>query len=138
MRPAHRRFLLAALNLPSMSSDCRYPREDRVRHQADFDRVYRGNVYAADDVLVIQAVRNQLPRTRLGLAVSRKVGNAVVRNRWKRLVREAFRQCRAELPTGLDLVVRPRRGAKPDFQDVRTSLPELVARLDRRLRSHKR
>lgn len=48
---------------------------------------------------------------RLGLTVSRRVGNAVVRNRLKRRVREWFRRARAELEPGLDLVVIARRGA---------------------------
>jgi ribonuclease P protein component len=46
-----------------------------------------------------------MPVTRLGLSVSRKVGSAVVRNRVKRLLREAFRTSASALPPGLDLVV---------------------------------
>lgn len=51
------------------------------------------------------------PRTRLGMAVSRRVGGAVERNRVKRHIREWFRQSRCALPTGVDLVIIARRGA---------------------------
>ncbi len=112
-----------------------YRPADRVRRQADFDRVYRSRYYAADQTLVVQGCGNNLARTRLGLSVSRRVGNAVLRNRWKRLIREAFRRCRTDLPTGLDLVVRPRRGASPEFARVAQALPRLVHRLARQLRS---
>lgn len=108
---------------------------DRIRRQTEFDRVYRARHYAADSVLVVQACANHLGRSRLGLSVSRRVGNAVVRNRWKRLIREAFRLHRARLPGGLDLVVRPRNGAQPIFAQVERSLPRLAQRLDRQLRS---
>ena len=67
----------------------RFRPEDRIRKQADFDRVYQARIYAADDVLVINGGANGLEHARLGLSVSRKVGNAVTRNRWKRLIREA-------------------------------------------------
>ena len=114
-----------------MSND--FSKHDRVRRQGEFDLVYQGNVHAADEVLVVLARRNELSRSRLGLSVSRRVGCAVVRNRWKRLIREAFRLQRKELPLGLDLVVRPRRGATPDFDAILASLPKLVTRIHRKL-----
>ena len=110
-----------------------FPTVLRVRKQTDFDRVHRRHVYAADRALVVRGCENGLTHSRLGLSVSRKVGNAVVRNRWKRRIREAFRTTRGRLPEGLDLVVRPRRGAAPDFEDIKASLPQLAHQLARRL-----
>jgi ribonuclease P protein component len=118
-------------------TDQRFPPERRVRRQADFDRVYGGKVYAADDVLVMNACANGLAHSRLGLSVSRKVGNAVMRNRWKRRIREAFRLERAALPQGIDFVVRPRRGAEPDFAAIRRSLPQLARRVAKRISTSK-
>src|SRR5947207_434886 len=63
----------------------RFRPEDRIRKQADFDRIYQARIYAADDVLVINGGANGLEHARLGLSGSRKGGNAVTRNRWKRL-----------------------------------------------------
>ena len=114
-------------------TDHRFPNWRRIRKQSEFDRVYSSSVYSADDVLVIRGCRNGLDRARLGLAVSRKVGSAVVRNRWKRLVREIFRTRRCRIPIGYDFVVRPRRGAHPVFQAVARSLPELSQQVARRL-----
>ena len=59
--------------------------------------------------MTIYGVENGLDHARLGISVSRKkVKTAVARNRLKRLIREAFRLSKAELPAGLDLVVVPR------------------------------
>ena len=107
--------------------------EDRLRRASEFERVYQQQHYAADSVLVVQGRANALPHTRLGLSVSRRVGNSVLRNRWKRLIREAFRTQRADLPVGLDLVARPRRGAEPDFAAVARSLPRLLRRLHQQI-----
>ena len=59
--------------------DQRFPKSVRLLSQSDFDSVYQSDVFAADDFLVIRASRNDLGITRLGLSVSRNVGNAVVR-----------------------------------------------------------
>jgi len=114
-------------------ADERFPRKYRIRARADFDRLYKNGTVAADDVLVVRGCLNGLPHTRLGLSVSRKVGAAVVRNRWKRLIREAFRKSRVGLPAGYDFVVRPRRGADPDFRAVSGALPRLAKRLAKRI-----
>ena len=111
-----------------------FPRERRLRRAADFQRVYQGKIYASDSVLVITAARNSLGQTRLGLSVSRVVGRAVVRNRWKRLIREAFRQSRTRLPAGVDLIVRPRRGATPEFRSVSESLVRLSQQVAKRVK----
>lgn len=110
-----------------------FPKSIRLRTQRDFDAVYRGKHYAGDDVLVIRAIRTDDRATRLGLSVSRKVGNAVVRNRWKRLIRESFRTQKTVIPRGMDIVVRPKKGATCDYASVFRSLRKLSIRLDRRL-----
>ncbi|MDG1512287.1 MAG: ribonuclease P protein component [Mariniblastus sp.] len=114
-------------------TDNRFPKSVRLRRQAEFDRVYGDNVFAADNVLVIKGVRNGLSASRLGLSVSRKVGNAVVRNRWKRRIREAFRQHRTNLPAGIDFVVRPKRGAACDYAAIERSIPRLLQRIEKSL-----
>ena len=118
--------------LPLMT-DHRFPKELRLRKQAEFDRVYHARLYAADDVLIVNGCASGLPHPRLGLSVSRKVGNAVMRNRWKRRIREAFRLSKGELPA-LDLVVRPQKGAEPDFHAIARSLPALAQRIARKIR----
>ncbi len=87
----------------------RYPRTMRLRRREEFDRAFQGGVSVRDDVLKLLACANGLPHARLGVAVSRKVGGAALRNRFKRVFREAFRLSQAELPKGLDLVAIPAR-----------------------------
>ncbi len=117
-----------------MNHDQTFPKHVRLLTKSDFAGVYQGDTFAADHVLVIRAIANGLDRTRLGLSISRKVGNAVVRNRWKRIIRESFRKQKSQLPVGLDIVVRPRKGAVCQFDGVDQSLNRLIVRLARKLK----
>jgi len=107
-----------------------FPARFRLRKSADFQRVYGRRASAADENIVVYALANELGHPRLGLSVSRKVGGAVVRNRWKRLLREAFRRVRSELPN-VDLVVIP-RGVEPELAALMSSLVRVTARAERR------
>ena len=110
-----------------------FPKTVRLLKPSDFDQVMRRRFSDADGLVILYASSNQSDVTRLGLIVSRKCGNAVVRNRWKRSLREAFRLVVPELPTGLDLVVLPRSGAMPNVERLQKSLRTLSERLNRRL-----
>jgi ribonuclease P protein component len=106
---------------------------DRLRSPSDFKRVYERRCSVSNQWLIVYGCPNALEHLRLGLSVSRKIGNAVARNRFKRLYREAFRLSRAELPTGLDLIVLPRSSREPTLAEVRLALADLVPALARRL-----
>ena len=116
-------------------ADQRFPKSFHLLKQAEFDRVFASRNYAADDQLILHGCWNDLPFSRLGLSVSRKSGNAVVRNYWKRSIREAFRLNRETLPFGIDLVVRPQKGATADSLAIQQSLPGLVRKLARKMQS---
>ncbi|MGA2496115.1 MAG: ribonuclease P protein component [Tepidisphaeraceae bacterium] len=88
---------------------CTFPRSRRLGGGAHFDRVFDAGVKVPRGPILAFARPNGLPHPRLGLSVSRRVGCAAVRNRIKRLLREAFRLHQHDLPAGYDLVliVRP-------------------------------
>ena len=111
----------------------RFSARFRLRTNADFQRVYQRRCSASDSLLLVYVCANQLDHPRLGLSVSRKVGTAVARNRWKRLLREAFRLSRGELPTRVDIIAIARPGAEPSFAPLKASLVRLAARAAARL-----
>lgn len=108
-----------------------FPKSRRLLKTAEFDRVFKRRRSQSDDTLVLYACENELGYSRLGLVVSRKAGNAVVRGRWKRCLREAFRTMPHELPEGLDFVALPRPEATPTMPRVQASLRTLAERLSR-------
>ena len=111
----------------------RLARNRRIGRAGDFERIYEKGRRAGDRFLLVFAARNELNLTRFGLSVSKKHGNAVARNRLKRLLREAFRLTQHELPAGLDLILIPRQNSQFTLPELRRSLVDLTRRLVRQL-----
>ena len=113
-------------------SDHSFPPQLRLRDTLRFRAIYQLRQSVADDVLIVYGALNELASGRLGLSVSRKVGKAHVRNRWKRLIRESYRR-QSDLRQGMDIIVIPRRALEPDWTSVSASLPSLLRRLQKKL-----
>ena len=90
--------------------------ESLKKHQ-DFSRVYKKGNSRANKYLVLLVLKNGLDKNRLGISVSKKVGNSVVRHRITRLVREAYRLAENAYLPGYDLVVIAREKAKGTTYD---------------------
>ncbi len=84
---------------------------NRLKSNKGFVRAFKKGVYAANDAVVVYFVRNKTPYNNLGISVSKKIGNAVLRNRAKRIIRAAYRECEADIPIGYDMVF----AAKPNI-----------------------
>lgn len=105
----------------------------RIRKTAEFGIVYGSRKRVSDAILIVYGMPNGKDYSRLGLSVSKRVGGAVVRNRWKRLVRESFRLNRAVIPPGFDFVVIPKAiGRVPAFSLVAASVRTLTRSVAKR------
>jgi ribonuclease P protein component len=115
-------------------ADQRFTKSMRLLSRTDFRRVYDRRCSIADSLIRLVGRLNDENFSRMGLSVSRECGNAVVRNRWKRLLREAFRLSQASLPTSIDFVVIPRPDAHPELGPLEKSLVNLSWRLQKKLK----
>jgi ribonuclease P protein component len=107
-----------------------FPKTLRLRARREFLRVQDGGVKVSAGPLLALALGNDRGDTRLGLTVSSKVGNAVVRGRIKRRLRELFRKRRAQLPRGVDLVLIARQSAsQADFSALGQAFDAVCVRL---------
>jgi ribonuclease P protein component len=121
-------------NVSFFMPDQRFPKSHRLRSPADFRRVFDRRKSASNGRITVCGCENDLGHPRLGVSVSRKVGGAFVRNRWKRMLREAFRLTCEELPSGVDLVIVAKDRAPPQLSWLLEELPRLAAQVARKLK----
>lgn len=99
---------------------------ESLKKNKDFQKVYKNGKSYANKYLVMYVLENELKNNRIGVSVSKKVGNSVVRHRLARLIRESFRLNGDKFQSGLDIVVIARNTAKgKNYWDISSAVMHL-------------
>lgn len=99
---------------------------ESLKKNKDFQEVYKKGKSFANRYLVMYVKENESQKNRLGISVSKKVGNSIVRHRLARLIRESYRLNEAEFAVGIDIVVVARVSAKDrGFYDIESAMLHL-------------
>ncbi|HMG36734.1 MAG TPA: ribonuclease P protein component [Blastocatellia bacterium] len=101
--------MASLLSTAMLEPSQRFARSDRILKRETFKRVYEQGRKFTTKYFTAFVLSNPARQTRIGITTTRKIGSAVERNRARRLVREAYRRNKALVPSGLDIVVNPRR-----------------------------
>ena len=101
-----------------------FSKNERIRRKHEFQRVYQeGKKIISSSFILFYYPDPERQYRRLGITASRKVGNAVTRNRCKSLVREVFRQNKALFPQGADIVIVVARAmTEKCYQEILTEI----------------
>lgn len=92
----------------SVTRGLKFSREARLVRTGDFDAVYRAGKRRSSPHFTVFFRPNELPQSRVGFSIKKALGNAVVRNRMRRRIREVIREHWREIPQGWDLVIHPK------------------------------
>lgn len=99
---------------------------ESLKKNREFQKVYKNGRSAANRLLVMYEMENGLGKNRLGVSVSKKVGNSIVRHRLTRLIRESYRLNEEMFPCGRDIVVIARVSAKgKGYREIESALLHL-------------
>lgn len=97
-----------------------------MKKNSDFQKVYQNGKSLANKYLVMYMIKNGSERNRIGISVSKRVGNSVVRHRITRLIRESYRLNEERFLTGYDFVVIARATAKgKSYQEIESAILHL-------------
>lgn len=104
----------------------KYPHSESLKKNRDFQLLYKEGKSRANRYLVLYVKENGLEKNRLGVSVSKKVGNSIVRHRITRLIRESYRLHEDMFNSGLDIVVIARGTARDaSFHQISSALKHL-------------
>ena len=110
-----------------MGKKMKYRNSQSLKSNYDFQTVYRKGKFYANKYLVMYVLENNERMNRLGISVSKKVGNSVVRHRITRLVRESYRLHENIFNSGLDIVVIARNSASlVSYMEIESALLHLA------------
>jgi ribonuclease P protein component len=100
---------------------------ESLKNSQQFGNVYKNGKSFANKYLVMYVWKNELPFNRLGISVSKKVGNSVVRHRITRLIRESYRLNDSISNSSLDIVIVARAGSKgKNYSEINSALLHLA------------
>ena len=108
-----------------------FKKHERLRKRVEFQAVFDNKLSKADKFIILYIKPNKFKYTRLGIVIGKKSGNSVKRNRFKRIVREAFRKIKSLIPENLDILVLPRKPLEISLksQDIEKSFVDLLQKL---------
>lgn len=108
-------------------------KQQRIKKNKEFQRIFKKGKSFANRQFIVYVLKSDQPEFRVGLSVSKKVGNAVTRNRIKRYIRQTFLERKDDLMQNADYVIIARQqAAEMDFHESKKSL-EHVLRIARAL-----
>ena len=108
-------------------------KQQRIKKNKEFQRIFKKGKSFANRQFIVYVLKSDQPEFRVGLSVSKKVGNAVTRNRIKRYIRQTFLERKEDLMPNADYVIIARQqAAEMDFHESKKSL-EHVLRIARAL-----
>jgi ribonuclease P protein component len=104
-----------------------FPKSARLRNRYEFLKIFSNSQRYFGQFIIIELGLNNNLCPRLGITVTKKYGNSCKRNRFKRIVREAFRLCRSNLPQGRDFHIRPQKTSyRATSLDISEEIKNLV------------
>ena len=99
---------------------------ESLKKNMDFQNVYKNGKSYANKYLVMYVLENQSNKNRIGISVSKKVGNSVIRHRVTRLIRESYRLQEDVFNSGLDIVIIARSNAhEVGYKEIESALLHL-------------
>jgi len=106
-----------------------YPKDFRITKTKEYEKVYREGKKLTGKFVILHAKPNELDHPRLGITVTKKSGKAVIRNRWKRMLREIFRKEKEKFPSFDMVFTAKKESSLPSYQDLKEDVLKLIGRL---------